>query len=190
MANEEKLLDVGMYEPRFKIGQTVFIPDRNGASATEITGYISLVRQNPEGGLVSGVRLYQVNPFGIERIGSEAVLNDELTGRNFYTDKEQAQSASRFLEVHVDDEAWKLAIGDREIEDEGSPYNLSNCDFGSCCANISEARDILYLCRDQKGLLVHNRDEMRGLIFEYHDFQYDAESPIDQIFRQLEINKQ
>ena len=186
--DEKPKLDVKMNKPEFEIGQTVFLPSRQGAERTEITGYISLVRQSSEGKLISGVRLYQVNPFGIERIGSETVLSDELTGRNFYTDKKQAQAASRFLGVALDDESWKLAIGDREIEDEDSPYSLSNCNLGICCANISEARDILYLCREQKGLLVHDRDEMCGLIFDEHDFQYGAGSPIAQIFKRLEVN--
>jgi hypothetical protein len=190
MVDEEKLLEVQMYEPRFKIGQTVFLPCKNGVSATKITGYISHVNQSPEGKLISGVRLYQINTVGIERIGSETVLNNELTGRNFYTDKAKAQSASRFLEVDIDNELWKIAIGDREIKDENSPYSLSNCNLKRCCANISEARDILCLCIKQKGLLVHDRDEMRGLIFDGHDFKYNSGSPIDKIFRQLEINRE
>ena len=87
----------------------------------------------------------------------------------------------------MDEEAWRIAVGDRDVQDENSPYSLENCNLSPCCADISEARDILLLCKKEGGLIVHDRDEMARYLFESHDFQYDAQSPIGKVFEQLQV---
>lgn len=185
---ERYVLNVEMDKPVFYIGQTVFIPRRGGPIATEVTGYISLVKGSQKDGLVSRVRSFQVNPFGIERIGSEVVSSDELSGINFCIDERDAQAKSRFLDVVLDDESWKLAIGDRDAKDD-SPYSLQNCNLPPCCEDISEVRDILYLCRKQNGLIDYDLGVMTGLIFDEHTLNPAPGSPLDSIFKQLEVSQ-
>ena len=172
--------------PRFKIGQTVYVPEKDEAVEATIWAYeAGIFEKNGNlGGVISG---YRIRNFVSVRRGCDSDLTSVIRERDFYDDQKKAQEASKFLEVTLDEEAWRIAVGDRKVKDEKSPYNLENCNLPPCCANISEARDILLYCKRNGGLIVHDREELRRNIFHGHDLRYDAQSPIAQIFKQLQI---
>ncbi len=184
MANAEKIR-VEITKPSSSIGQVIYIPEHNRVTKAKITGYEVQVIQEGTG-LVGVVSNYHIPQIVSVRRGEEADLTSHVKERDFYVDKDKATKASRFLAVIVDDETWKLAIGDQEVTDENSPYFTENSGLPPCCANISEVRDILLYCKRTSGLIVHDRDDLSGLIRE-HGLKYKRKEPIGVIFQQLEI---
>ena len=185
MAEEERI-SIALIKPRFRIGQTIYVPQKNEAVKTTILGYNARVGEE-KGNLVGEISENHITYFVFVRRGDDSDFTSVVRAGDFYDDQKKAQEASKFLEVRLDEEAWRIAVGDRDSQDENSPYNLENCNLPPCCANISEARDILLYCRRNSGLIVHDRDELTGLLFEGHDFEYDAQSPIEKIFEQLQV---
>jgi len=183
----EERVDVKFVKPRFNIGQKIYVPERNRVLETTIYGYEAIISEE-NGNLLGGVSGYSIEHLVSIRRGSDSDITNVVRARDFYEDKDKAKEASKFLEVKVDEETWKIAIGDREAEDENSPYNLQNCNLSICCADISEARDILIFCRKYNGLIAHDRNELADLV-NGHGFNYDTQSPIGRIFEKLEIVK-
>ncbi|MEK6969849.1 MAG: hypothetical protein AABW48_05470 [Nanoarchaeota archaeon] len=178
-------INVGIIKPQYPIGQVIYFPEHGRVIETKISGYeVRVIPQ--DSGLIGVVSNYHIPQMVSVRRGEESDLVICVRERDFYVDQHKATIASRFLAVQVDDEVWRLAIGDRTVTDENSPYSIENCGLPRCCANISEARDILSFCRRNSGLIAHNRDELSNLI-EEHGFEYQRESPIGRIFQQLEI---
>jgi len=184
MEKEEKI-SIEVDKPAFPIGQVVYVPIKNQIIETRILGY-EIQAFKEEGTLLGVVSNYRIQHFVPVRRGEESDLVGYVKECDFYVNKSKAGEASKFLEVKADEESWKLAVGDRKVEDKNSPYNTENCGLPICCANISEARDILLYCKNEGGLIVHERDLLRDLIVG-HDLEYKGDSPIGKIFAQLGI---
>ena len=188
MAQEQERISIELFKPRFAIGQRIYVPQKNDVVESPILGYDARIEQE-DGKLLGGITGYHIQNYVSVRRGDDSDFTSVIRAGDFYEDKKKAQEASRFLEVILDEEAWRIAGGDRDSQDENSPYNLENCNLPPCCANISEARDILLYCKRNSGLIVHDRDEMTRYLFEGHDFEYDAQSPIGKIFEQLQVRR-
>ena len=186
MAEEQERISIELFKPRIAIGQTIYVPQKNEVVASPILGYDARIGQE-DGKLLGGITGYHIQNFVSVRRGDDSYFTSVIRAGDFYEDQRKAQEASKFLEVILDEEAWRSAVGDREVQDENSPYSLENSNLPPCCANISEARDILLYCKRNGGLIVHDRDEMAGYLFEGHDFEYGAQSPIGKIFEQLQV---
>lgn len=183
---DSKRIPITLVKPRFQIGEIIYVPQKNRVVETRIVGYNARIGEENEN-LLEIVLGYDIQHYVSVRRGIDSTMTGVVMEKDFYSDKNKAQQASEFLEVNVEEEAWKLAIGDRSIEDENSPYLLGNCNLSLCCANLSEARDILLYCKNNKGLVVHDRDELAGLL-NGHGREYDRQSPIVGIFEQLKID--
>src|SRR3989344_6162959 len=173
---EIEKINVEIIKPRYAIGKRIYVPQRSESGTTIVTGttisgYAARVGEK-QGTLFGVVTGYDIPTWVSIRRGEEAVVTSEVRDGDFYPSKTQATHASCFLEVRVNEETWKLAIGDRKVEDDTSPYSLANSGLGVCCANISEARDILSYCRGNSGLMVHNRDELSSLLTIHEPLQY------------------
>ena len=82
--------------------------------------------------------------------------------RIFKTAKE-ATLLSQFKKVKgIIDEEWISALGDRE-----EPVSLEKSELGICCAAISEARDILYKCRNNKGLIQLDINYLQSIMISH-----------------------
>ena len=164
-------------KPRYQIGQTIFVPQRDGALETTIEAYwIGATTENEKlRGVIVGYRVK--HPLIQVRRGEDAEIPSELLEKDFYDERARAEEASEFLPVVADEETWKRAVGVRRGEDENSSYNIDNSDLPSCCANISEARDILYYCKSQGGLLVHDCSELKRML-EGHGYSGESLSKI------------
>lgn len=75
----------------------------------------------------------------------------------------------KFYSTKFDPIQWSFAIGDRDDKDPNSRFNIDNCDLASCCANISDARDILLFAKREGGLIEHDRKTLAKLL-ESHEF--------------------
>lgn len=182
--NEEKI-SIEIFKPEYLVGQVIYIPQRNKVVRTDILGYgFRVVKE--KGTLLGVISSYHIPRIVFVRRGENSTPTNEVRERDFYTDAEKAKKASRFLRVKMDDESWKLAIGDREVEDENSPYNIENCKLPLCCGNISDARDILLYCKKEGGLIVHERNTLAELITA-HGLEYESECPLRKILKQLRI---
>ncbi len=186
MARKEKI-SIKLYRPGYQIGQEVYVPEKNKITETKIISYEARVIKEGKG-LVGIISNYCLDQLVSVRRGEESTFTNILKENDFYIDRGRAEVASEFIEVNADDETWLLAIGDRNAMDFDSPYCLDNCGLHSCCANISEARSIMILCRKEKGLIAHNRDILVELIKDHVDIDYGRESPLGKIFEQLRIN--
>lgn len=182
---QEETINVEIYKPTYPIGQEVYVPGKNRVTETKVVGYeVQVIEQ--EGNPVGVVSNYRLQQLVSVRRGAESDLVDYVKDCDFYVERSKAEAASKFLEVNADNETWRLAVGDRDVKDEDSPYSIENCGLPACCANISEARDILLYCKHEGGLLAHDRDTLAELITG-HGLEYDGGSPIGRIFGQLGI---
>lgn len=176
-----QLVDSNIYP----IGQEVYVPQRNGVRDTRIVGYEMRVWEK-QGTLRGMISNYCLQHGIFLRKGAKSDLVTCVKDYDFYVEKSKAEAASKFSEVHADEVTWKLAVGDRDVKDEDSPYSIENCGLPACCGDISEARDILFYCKQQGGLLVHDQEELSGLITG-HGFEYGRGSPMGKILGQLGI---
>lgn len=186
MENENKMI-IEIEKPKCDIGQKIFVPWKERLTETEIWGYGVKVMAKKDG-IFGVVSCYLISSLVFMRVGEETAFASEVRDGDFYVDKRKAKRASRFLRVSATEEDWKLAIGDRQVRDEGSPYSLENCEFPSCCANISEARDILIYCKNESGLIVHERDNLVRLVSGHGSREFDKEGSLGKILAQLEIH--
>jgi hypothetical protein len=187
MTQEQERISIALIKPRFRIGQTIYVPQKDEAVETAILEYDARIGEE-KGNLWGVVSSYHIRNFVSVRRGDNSDFTSVIHAGDFCDDQKKAQEASKFLEAKLDEEAWRIAVGDRAVKDEKSPYNLKNCNLPPCCANISEARDILLYCKRNGGLIMHDRDKLKTLLFEGHDFKYNAQSPIAQIFKQLQVS--
>jgi len=176
----------------FPIGQTIYIPQKNrGALEVKVLGWhaVMLKRDGSEE-LYAIVQEYDIGEYVFVRRGDCLDTTNTVLRSECYDDRTKAQKASEFLKVELNKKAWKLAIGDRNIRDKSSPYHLENCNLHPCCAEISAIRDILLYCRENGGLIVHERDELVRLM-QQHGFRHNKQSPMNplrMIFEQLGID--
>lgn len=147
----ENTVNIKLVEPKFKIGQTVYIPQRNGVTVTKITEYSAMLVSDNDKGLICMVTHYHVTLF----LWFVSGLSNIVKGYNIFADKAEAKKVSRFLEVKADEKTWKQAIS-------------SNGDLKPCCANISEAREMLQFCKERGGLTVHESGFLKLLLFGSH----------------------
>lgn len=181
-----EIINLQLYKPQYEIGQVVYIPEKGKVAETRIKGYE--VQAFMQGQSISGVvSNYKLLHMVSLRRGENSDLVHYVKDADLYTDKKSAVKASVFVDVLADEESWKLAIGDRNEKNPSSPYHLDNCEFPTCCANVSEGRDILIYCRSQGGLIVHERDQLQEIINQ-HDLNYKKEGPLGRILAQLRID--
>ncbi|MBR9691420.1 hypothetical protein GOV06_01415 [Candidatus Woesearchaeota archaeon] len=185
MAEEEKI-NLELIKPTYPLEQVVFVPVKNKVVETKIIRYeVQVIKENDS--LLGILSNYYLDQMVRIRRGTEQDLVYLVKECDFYVDREKAEAASKFLEVKADEETWKLAIGDRKVEDEDSPYDLDNCGLPRCCANISEARNILLYCQEEGGLIAHDRDNLLSLLLDRHDLEFEKQEPIGKIYTQLGI---
>jgi len=185
MSAKKEKIKLEIIKPAYTVGQEIYIPKRNNVTQTTISGYeVQVIKEGDSLiGVVSNYRLLQ----GVTlRRGERSDLVFLVKECDFYADKNKAKEASKFIPVTLDDENWRLAIGDRMVTEEDSPYNIDNCGLPCCCTNISDARDILYFCRTENGLIMHERNTLAYLL-KNHGFKYDIQSPIGKLLGQLGI---
>jgi len=98
--------------------------------------------------------------------------------------EDEANKMAEFLPIELSPEEWNTSIGDRKAP-EDSEYNLEECELASCCANISEIRDMFLRCKKHGGLI--RLDTMYlGQLFLTHS--KPENSPIlDGIIKKLEL---
>lgn len=185
MAQNEKTITLSLFKPGFNIGQTIYVPQKGGVVEAGITAYEAMVWAE-KGNLAGVVSGYKIRQMVIVRRGDNECFPGMLRESDFYTSRKKAEAASKFLEVKVDEEAWKLAVGDRKEKDEKSPYYTGNSNLPPCCAAISEARDILLYCKRESGLIVHERNELKQAMKECFP-KYGPKSPLARILGQLKL---
>jgi hypothetical protein len=180
----ETSVDVNL--PLFDIGERVYIPQRDNALETRITGYnINVIRSNDR--LIGIVAGYKIEQMVFLRRGQESDMIDLIYPYELYTDPAKAKVASRFIPVRLLDATWKLAIGDPGAIKRDSPYNINNSELKPCCANISDARLILLYCQSENGMLVHDRNELESLL-KGDCVQYSPRSNLGKILSLLGAN--
>ena len=100
----------------------------------------------------------------------------------FKTQQEVKDATTFFDVVGISDDEWEKAIGTEELRLKGE---IKDCELSPCCGNISDARDYLFTCKENKGLIALDRDHLKKNL-EGH---YGPEYPpiLKRIFKQLEI---
>ncbi|MBT4166154.1 hypothetical protein HOE04_03895 [archaeon] len=179
-------LSIKLIKPKFEIHQTVYIPQKNQPQTNKIIRY-NLEVGKVKDRLLGRLKSYEMEDMVSLREGTEISGTFSIQGYHIYSDKKKAEEASKFLPVIANEEQWKLAVGDRNIKDKDSPYNINNSDLLPCCGSISEARDILLYCKNTQGLIIHERDELRNELFNTHDHDFQKDSPLSKILSQLGI---
>src|SRR3989344_6957234 len=187
MTNER--ISIEVVKPKYKIGQQVYVPQKDSPTQARIIRYNFEVGKVEEK-LLGRLRNYELDKGVILRLGDDFELTFSVHESNICADRQKAEEYSKFLSVDVDDEMWKRAIGNRDMKDENSPYGIDNSGLPSCCADISEARDVLLYCQKQKGLIVHDRDLLKELLDGHgHPTTFQKGSPIEIILEKLEIGR-
>src|SRR3989344_2117327 len=185
MTNER--ISIEVVKPKYEIGQRVYVPQKDSPTQARIIRYNFEVSKVGEK-LLGKLRSYELDQGVILRLGDDFELTFSVHGSNICADRQKAEEYSRFLSVDVDDEMWKRAIGDRDMKDENSLYDIDNSGLPSCCADISEARDVLLYCQKQKGLIVYDRDWLKELLDGHeHPTTFQKGSPIGIILEELVI---
>jgi len=188
---KEKTIKLDLIKPEYPIGKTIYMPQINAPLKTKIIAYNTQIHKidGKNLGIVTG---YVFEGGIFKRIGCGGAFISEAKDCDIYIDEEKAKRACRWLKVTANETEWKLAIGNREIEDDfseaNSPYSIKNCELKRCCGNISEARDILTYCKKYKGLIVHERNTLEELLAG-HNLKFDDKGPMRKILNQLEIFK-
>lgn len=180
-----EILNLELYKPQYALGQAVYIPQKGKIEETMIIGYeVQAFMENKSiRGVVSNYSLLHMVSL---RRGEKSELVRLAKDADLYTDKIKASQASFFLDVLASEEDWKTALGDRNEKNPSSPYHLDNCEFPTCCANVSEGRDILIYCKSRGGLIVHEIEQLQEIINQ-HDLNYKREGPLGRILAQLKI---
>ena len=181
----EELLNIELYRPAYPIGQEVYIPVRKGAAASRIIGYKVQVSET-DNRLVGKVSNYRLEDLVSVRVGPKQSMVNQVREDLIYLDRLKAESASGFIEVDVDKETWRLAIGKRTVVNEDSPYHVKNCELSNYCENMEEARNILLCCKAKNGLLIHDYNLLNNLL-EGYDFKDNPNNPLGKIITQLRI---
>jgi len=183
MADEKLMVEV-TGQP-LSIGQVIYVPQRDGAVKRNIIGWrIGVYGDTPLSGAVDS---YYVSDYVQVRIVDISTSTIEVSRKDIYVDGKEAEEESKFLEVIADDEAWRLAIGDREVTDENSPYHISNSGLPPCCKNTPDSRDILAYCRRNDGLIVHDANILSRSLLACWDFKCENENPLGRILEKLKI---
>jgi len=187
-------------KPLFKIGQKVYIPqkrtvDENGeVLRTEIRNYqIEAAVQDNK--LIGGVMEYGIDRMAIIRSGETDKGTFWVSALHIYDNFKDAEKACQFLKVEADEETWKKAIGfyetrvikskkEGEEDYEYEDRNIDDADLAPCCGNISGARDILFYCKEEGGLMVHDQRQLVHLLNEHDDF--DLTKPVEPLVYILE----
>lgn len=186
---DKETIDLKLIKPSFSIGQKIYIPGKERVTKTKIIGY-QIGATEEDKTLVGVCTSYFIDgPLGVEvRRGEISEFVHCVLESDFYIDKKEANAASRFLNVACDDETWKLAVGDRKITDESSPYYINNCDLPHCCANTDEARAILGYCKANGGLIVYHKDQIVELLSPCFDLpKLSVTLSLGKILKQLEV---
>jgi len=161
----EETITLNVWKPAYSIGSTVYVPQKEGAITTKVTGYLVEVRDVGRDQPLGNVQRYLLERMVMFRGQTERDLNNEVLREYLYPSLEEAQAASRFIPVNADILSWLGAIGERKVS-EDSTYSHHNSQLGVCCACLSNARDILTYCQKEKGLIVHEKNalvrELRG----------------------------
>jgi hypothetical protein len=77
-----------------------------------------------------------------------------------YSTEDEAKKLSSWFEVKgIRKRDWKTAIGDRKDDE-----SLEEAELSRCCANISEARDLLLLCQKNSGLIQRDVNQLHYLL--------------------------
>lgn len=180
---KQEIINLPLIKPLYEIRQAAYIPQKNRVISTEIIGY-EIQTFKEKGKLMGVVSNYRIPQMISLRRGEKLDLIALVKDCDFYADINKAEKSSKFIAVNVDEETWRLAIGDRMIKDENSPYNIYNCGLTACCANISEARDILTLCKNEGGLILHEITNLNELL-KSHGFK--SNKKLETILSQLGI---
>ena len=188
---QEQHIIVPVRVPTYSLGQTIYVPRQNSVTKTQIIAYdVTVMRA--ERALLGVVTSYQID--NLVSLMLDNLCSDVLTSRvrdcDVYADELDAINASRFVDVTIDDETWDLALGSDGMTDESTPYHRHNSGLPPCCNNIELARSVLTYCRNNRGLIVHERNQLLELMVG-HDNDYKTrqtpQSPIRRIFEQLKL---
>ncbi|MFA5987126.1 MAG: hypothetical protein WC797_00530 [Candidatus Paceibacterota bacterium] len=170
-------------EPRFNAGQRVWVIVDGVAVYVEDVTIRSILFELCENGkgkppvlICTGYRLSEYNPGS----GSFFSSPDEV-----YATKEVAEELAKWYPVKdVSEAEWKQAIGDRQDDE-----SLDSCELPSCCANISDARDIFAKCQQKGGLIERDVRRVRGLLEGHYPVPSGDSKPtptsLDKIMAQL-----
>ncbi len=89
-------------------------------------------------------------------------LHGPISPARIADNEDIAKQLMKFTTVQITEEQWELAIGDREKE-----THYEDCELQSCCANISRIRDLLLLCKKQKGMNASDIEELKETISDH-----------------------
>jgi len=200
-------------DPTIMIGEKVWYITRDGNPSygnkdslpyrsAVVSGYIAAVRDGKA--YCTGLK---TNLAGDE---------DEIDVRFCYKNEEDVKADSRWISCkNVSDDEWVRAIGNRHLiaeqvankigkdvfrnEQTKKRYfalidkeNVEECELPACCGNISDARDMLIYCREQKGLIFRDVICLKDLLVA-HDGDFfntvDSRPVLKKILRKLGIQK-
>lgn len=153
-------------EPQFNIGDTVYIPSRQGANETFIRS-INVEVIPHEDKLYGIIRLYNTGYLNLD------TWSTSWPADMIYKTKDEAEAASKWWPVALKDEEWQELTGmskDRvriyEAEDEDD-LSIENCILSICCATISNIRDWMHQAWTNGGLMEWERLVLQDLIIKH-----------------------
>ncbi|MFA5141911.1 MAG: hypothetical protein WC471_03000 [Candidatus Woesearchaeota archaeon] len=142
--------------PKFVILQKVYIPQRHQEVYAIVLGYE--VRLAQIDGKMRAVVTGYFLPIEVSiRRGPFLRETSIVPELEMYTDQAAANTASRFLKVDANDIEWRKALG---------CYNAVSGELASLANNLNnkfnlrEIVDILFYCKSQGGLIVHEYKEL------------------------------
>ncbi len=176
--------------PKFKLLEEVWIIEQirslSVVKKAQIISYQIEVIQNSDE-CISILQGYRLNRFNCNNYPSCIFSTHEV-----YKNKKHAERMAKFIPVNIAEHQWKLAIGDRGIVN-----CIEQSELGSCCAAISNARDILIKCHKNNGLIFRDIIKLRKIfknecgagVMEYGKITLsESQNPnLYKIYKQLEI---
>jgi hypothetical protein len=148
-------------EPKYALQQKVWIGDDQGIDEATVIYHIARMASLEGEEKGSRVTCAVVQRYALDRFSFKAADGyfDEM---EIYPSKEEAERLTRKVAVEFSDEDWRDAIGLAPGDDRAS-YD-EEAELGPCCANISEIRDMLFECAENKGLIVRDVERLQAML--------------------------
>jgi len=152
----------------------------NNYKEIEISGFVSTLIHN------KGKFEVYIQKARVDKLFKSEYFNDcdcnygEVIIKRLVKTENKAKELVKFREVKLTNKEWFNAIGDRNILD-----SIEECELQSCCAVISNIRDILIKCKEKNGLIVYEIEELKQNIDEHEEIEGKV---LEEIFKQLGID--
>lgn len=163
-------------KPQFGLGSHVWVISGINAKESKVVAInFRLIDDTGQSNLICTG--YRLNIYNLD-LGDFSFSPQEV----YATEKEARELAQWHPVLELSEIEWAAAIGNRDF-----PIEL--CELPACCGNISDARNILFKCRKDGGLIERDARELKELLGN-HSLPLPKKESINlnKILEQLELS--